>query len=89
MSCYLNAKIQVILLDLEVLSDICTGPVGATLSIETLQLLPAARESLAGRSPYFVQLLLSLLDMFKGESTFLLERGSFIIRYQPIVVIYF
>jgi len=67
-------------LDLEVLSDLCSGLGGYKLNIQSLELPASAEAALKGASPYFVKFVISLLDAFRKDTSLLMERGSFIIR---------
>lgn len=68
------------MLVLEVLSDLCSGTEGSKLSMQSMQLPEEAIAALKGTSPYFVQFLVSLLDIFRRDLAFLSDRGHFIIR---------
>lgn len=68
------------MLVLEVLSDLCSGAEGSKLSMQNLQLPEEANAALKGTSPYFVQFLISLLEIFRKDLLFLSDRGHFIIR---------
>lgn len=76
-----------VLLDLEVLSDLCSGLGGYKLSIQSLGLPSGAEAALKGSSPYFVKFVISLLDAFRKDTSLLTERGSFIIRQVKLLIL--
>ncbi len=70
-----------VLLDLEVLSDVCQDKdVNHKVELKSLDLTPSSLSALQGLSPYFVKFVMSLLEMFRREQSLLLTRGAFIIR---------
>uniref|UniRef100_A0A914W468 Protein VAC14 homolog n=1 Tax=Plectus sambesii TaxID=2011161 RepID=A0A914W468_9BILA len=76
-----DASDEVVLLDLEVLSDLCQEKDSAAhVSLDALDLPTESKVKLAGISPYFVKFALSLLEMFRDDSMLLKERGTLIIR---------
>lgn len=76
-----DASDEVVLLDLEVLSDLCQEKDSAShVSLDALDLHSESKAKLTGISPYFVKFALSLLDLFRNDSMLLKERGTLIIR---------
>ena len=74
---------EVVLLDLEVLSDVCQekhNVPSEKLLQQSVDLSSETKRQLSGISPYFVKFATSLLQMFRKDRALLNERGSLIIR---------
>ena len=78
--------LQVVLLDLEVLSELSSSPAGKrhppkqASAASQLTSLQTMLQNNAGLNAYFVQFLVSLLQLFSTDRQLLDDRGSFIIR---------
>ncbi|XP_013381425.1 protein VAC14 homolog isoform X4 [Lingula anatina] len=74
---------EVVLLDLEVLTEVSSNPAGnnITLNYEEMGLPSQAKVTKpTGLSAYFVKFMVILLDSFNKDKQLLEDRGSFIIR---------
>ena len=76
--------LQVVLLDLEVLSDISASTAGAprhdtSAASDSCESPPSPHEKLL--NTYFTKFMINLLSMFSTDRKLLDDRGSFIIRY--------
>lgn len=75
---------QVVLLDLEVLSEISSNPTGFIMppgsSDGTVVSPERASFSDVKLNPYFFKLMNGLIDWFKKDKQLLEDRGAFIIR---------
>ncbi len=74
-----DASDEVVLLDLEVLSDVSQQK-DTAIKLSSLNLSSSVQEQLSGISPYFVKFAISLLAMFRTDVALLNERGVLIIR---------
>ena len=83
--------LQVVLLDLEVLSEISSNPAGLGAQPEKVgdeggeklsmrSCLQHIVESRQGLNQYFIHFMVELMALFKQERQLLEDRGSFIIR---------
>ena len=78
--------VQVVLLDLEVLAELSSSSAGKKRpptqqsAAVTQQSLAAMLQSSPGLNAYFVQFMVSLLQLFSTDRQLLEDRGSFIIR---------
>ncbi|KAH9509518.1 PtdIns(3,5)P(2) sythesis regulation factor [Bulinus truncatus] len=78
---------DVVLLDLEVLSEISSNPTGFVMpppSAEGAAASPERQSSDMKLNPYFFKLMNGLIDWFKKDKQLLEDRGAFIIRQLSI-----
>ncbi|MCP9260897.1 Protein VAC14-like protein [Dirofilaria immitis] len=71
---------DVLLLDLQLLSDICEGKNTSGVELQELNLDEDILKQLSGISPYLVKFTSSLLAMFRSDTALLNDRGVLIVR---------
>ena len=83
-----SGKFQVVLLDLEVLSQISSNPAGFS-QVDNKEVSPSSAEKSSASdksagdlklNPFFTRLMNGLIDWFKKDKQLLEDRGAFIIR---------
>ena len=78
-----STDLQVVLLDLEILAEISSSPaaMSSAPSVTSSSDISLCNPALNG---YFVQFLISLLQLFSTDRQLLEDRGSFIIRFPRV-----
>ncbi|VDO21362.1 unnamed protein product [Brugia timori] len=77
---------DVLLLDLQLLSDICEGKNTSGVELQELNLNENILKQLSGISPYLVKFTSSLLAMFRSDKALLNDRGVLIVRQLCILL---
>uniref|UniRef100_A0AAF5RWW6 Protein VAC14 homolog n=1 Tax=Wuchereria bancrofti TaxID=6293 RepID=A0AAF5RWW6_WUCBA len=77
---------DVLLLDLQLLSDICEGKNTSGVELQELNLDEDTLKQLSGISPYLVKFTSSLLAMFRSDKALLNDRGVLIVRQLCILL---
>ncbi|VDN06443.1 unnamed protein product [Thelazia callipaeda] len=77
---------DVLLLDLQLLSDICEGKNPSGVELQELNLDKSTSKQLLGISPYLVKFTSSLLTMFRNDTALLNDRGVLIVRQLCILL---
>ncbi|VDN83939.1 unnamed protein product [Brugia pahangi] len=77
---------DVLLLDLQLLSDICEGKNTSGVELQELSLDENILKQLSGISPYLVKFTSSLLAMFRSDKALLNDRGVLIVRQLCILL---
>ncbi|KAG1705081.1 Protein VAC14 [Nymphon striatum] len=80
---------EVVLLDLQVLSEISASPAGKNITLsseEDENLIELIKKQPSSMNPYFTKFIIALLEIFQTDNQLLEDRGSFIIRQLCILL---